>query len=90
MGKQSHKSLGGLRTDTLSRVFESRSCILILEQTATNWPHGDQAVQLSPPPISALAVHKSHEEDTPVTTLAIGELICWPYSFHTIDDRGVS
>lgn len=38
--------------------------------------------------VPALAVHKSHEVGTPVTTLASGKGTCWLYSLRTIDDWG--
>lgn len=44
-----------------------------------NLPHGDQIQQLAPAPV--LAVQESHEEGTPVTTLAVSDPICWLYNF---------
>ena len=41
-GKEPGGLLGGLRTDSLSRVLESRICIVFSKPAAINWPHGDQ------------------------------------------------
>ena len=81
--------LGGLSTDNLPRVFISRTCIAPLKLAAIYCPHGNQIAQGRSPPPPVVAVHKSHEVGTPVTTLTTGE-VCLPYSFQTIDDWGVS
>jgi len=58
---------------TLPRVFTSKTCIAIPKSAAINCPHGNQMAQSIYPPLPVVAVHKSHEVGTPVTTLITGE-----------------
>lgn len=81
---------GELRTDTLSRVFESRISTPLTEVTAMNRPHGDQTGWQCLVVTPTLAVRESHVAGAPVTILVPREQICWPYSFRTIDDMGAS
>ena len=64
---------GGLRTDTLSRVFESRTSTSLPKLATRNWPHGDQLACELPPTAPALAVHEFHEVGIPATTFGAEE-----------------
>ena len=75
-----------MRTDTLSRVLESRTSIVSPKAATINCPHGDQTPQSIPFVALVLAVHESHEVGIPVMTFSVGEQTCWPYNFQTIDE----
>lgn len=87
---ESWEDRGSSRAATFSRVFESWICIHSSERVAINWPHGDHAALFSVFIAPVLAVHKSHEAGTPVTTFATRVQACWPYSLQTADDLGTS
>ena len=78
--------VGGLRSDSLSRVVESQISTLSPKQAAMDWPHGDQITSWTSVSTPTLAMHESHEEGRPDTTLNTGEWIYCLYSFRTIDD----
>jgi len=81
-------TIEGWRRDNLSRVFASQSSTAALRPTATNFPHGDQVVHLTPDVAPTLAVHKSHEVGAPVTIFDTGVQIIFPYNFLTTDEEG--
>ena len=67
--------VGGLRSETLSRVVESHTptstpCVKL---AAMNLPHGDQTVLRTSTVVPRVAADESHEAGIPVTTLNPGE-----------------
>jgi len=82
--------VGALRVDNLSRVLESRTSMTAPIPTAAKRPHGDQTARPTPEVAPTLVVHESHDAGIPDTILGMGEWMCWPYSFRTVDERGTS